>query len=198
MSKNTPDGLLNKIKTMLSVEPKVELKSLSLENEIEVLASSFEKGQDVFLKSAEGNTPLAIGTYLTADKKQELSILEEGKIDEVKELAEEEEPKAEGEYATKEDLMQVLEVVQELAKKVESMGTPEEEEMSAVKEGLSKLVEAVTELSKEVKTNKTALSSIKTPEVKLSKEEKAPAKYPMGVSIPATQRNIYRQFNANN
>lgn len=145
--------LLNKVKDVLGVqlsdEISVKLEEVKLENGTVIVAESFAKGESVFIKSEDDeNIALPIGDYELEDGRK-LIVSEEGLIDSIGEVKEEEveakedaeskeevEVQAEEEevvleYVTKEEFASALEeikgMIQELSKNELSEETPKEE-----------------------------------------------------------------------
>tara|TARA_R110002050_G_scaffold66786_3_gene144721 strand:+ start:7640 stop:8254 length:615 start_codon:yes stop_codon:yes gene_type:complete len=145
--------LLNKVKDVLgaqlSDEISVKLEEVKLENGTVIVAESFAKGESVFIKSEDDeNIALPIGDYELEDGRK-LIVSEEGLIDSIGEVKEEEveakedteskeevEVQAEEEevvleYVTKEEFASALEeikgMIQELSKNELSEETPKEE-----------------------------------------------------------------------
>ena len=72
--------MLSKIKSLLGEE--VKLAEVKLENGTILEAESFEKGNEVFIKTEDERVALPVGEYLMEDGKT-LTIIEEGIIDEI-------------------------------------------------------------------------------------------------------------------
>jgi hypothetical protein len=91
---------------------------MKLENGTVLEAESFESGAEVFIVNEEDRIPVPMGEYEMEDGKI-LIIEEDGIISEIKEEAEEEEveveieaEKEEMEYATKQELAEVKEMIE--------------------------------------------------------------------------------------
>ena len=69
--------MLNKIKTLLNLE--VKLEEMKLENGTIVEADSFEKGKEIFIKTDDERVAMPVGEYIFADGKL-LVVEEEGII----------------------------------------------------------------------------------------------------------------------
>ena len=148
--------MLNKIKTFLGEETadivkdveqsqeKVELATAKLENGTVLEAEAFEAGQEVFIITEDEKVALPVGDYTLEDGKM-LVVSEEGVIAEIKDVeeapAEEEAESEDLGYVTKEELAEVVSMIEEIKSMIES-----KEEMSEETE-----VELSEELPKEVK-----------------------------------------------
>ena len=163
--------MLNKVKEVLGVElseelVKVKLAQAELENGAIIESENFESGAEVFIVTEDEKVALPVGEYKLIDG-ETLIVEEEGIISSIGavEEAPEEEVEAEKEdemgYATKEELQEVKEMVEEikailLPKKEEEMAedtvaenSVKSEETStktvyAEKEELSEPVQKVT------------------------------------------------------
>lgn len=165
--KNT--DVLSQLKTLLGME--VKLEEMELSNGTVIEAEKFEKGQEVFIKTEDEKVALPEGIYDLADGKK-LIVVEEGLIDEIKSeteedmnnqenavLEEEKDEKQEMQYATKEELGEVKEMVEEIKAMIEAEHTPDHnEEMS--KEVVAEEVKAEQEELKE-ELSKPAAQAIK-------------------------------------
>mgnify|MGYP003625346397 FL=1 len=94
--------MLNKIKTLLNLE--VKLEESKLENGTIVEADSFEKGKEIFIKTDDEKVAMPVGEYVLEDGRL-LVVEEEGLIADVREVsdevpAKEEEEKEEDEEIT--------------------------------------------------------------------------------------------------
>jgi len=78
--------MLNKIKTLLNIE--VKLEEQKLENGTVVEAESFEKGKEIFIKSDDERVALPVGEYILEDSRL-LVVEEEGLITDVREVSDE-------------------------------------------------------------------------------------------------------------
>ena len=162
--------MLSKIKSLLGEE--VKLAEVKLENGTILEAESFEKGNEVFIKTEDERVALPVGEYLMEDGKT-LTIIEEGIIDEimVKEQEEveavqaaehEEEKKEKLEYVTKDELKKEMDnLAVELKEHIKKlMEHKKEEKMSEeVKEELSAAVEPIAHNPEEVSKKKINLLS---------------------------------------
>ena len=149
--------MLNKIKTYLGEDTadivndveqsqeKVELATAKLDNGTVLEAEAFEAGNEIFIVTEDDKVALPVGDYTMEDGKM-LVVAEEGIIAEIKDLDEapaEDEVEAEEElgYVTKEELAEVVSMIEEIKAMIEK-----KEEMSEEKE-----VELSEELPEEVK-----------------------------------------------
>ena len=144
--------MLNKIKTFLgeettdiveNIEEKVELAQAKLENGTVLEAEAFEAGNEIFIVSEDERVAVPVGEYQMEDGKI-LVVTEEGLRGEIKDATEEVEEEVEAEdlgYVTKEELAEVVSMIEEIKAMIEK-----KEEMSEEKE-----VELSEELPTEVK-----------------------------------------------
>tara|TARA_Y100000385_G_C12919259_1_gene561818 strand:+ start:76 stop:654 length:579 start_codon:yes stop_codon:yes gene_type:complete len=146
--------MLNKIKETLGVElteetKEVELAQATLENGTVIEAESMAEGQEVFIVTEDEKVALPVGEY-TLEDGTILKVAEEGIIASIgeQEAAEEpaeeelaEEEKEEMNYATKEELAEVKDMIEEIKAMIK-----DKEEMSS-DEALEQEVEVKEELS---------------------------------------------------
>lgn len=158
--------ILSKAKELLSVEVKaeevaVELAQATLENGTVIKAEEMVAGKEVFIVTDDEKVALPVGDYKLEDG-QTLIVEEEGIIASIGEAQEEEveaeeveteleEEKEEMEYATKAELSEIREMVEE----IKSMLEPKEE-MSAEE----KAEEAVEDIVEEVKEELSAIEKV--------------------------------------
>ena len=133
---NTND-MISKIKEVLNLSEEVKLEQLKLENGTVLEAESFKSGEEVFIVTEDEKVAMPIGEYELEDSRI-LKVEEEGLIAELKDKDKEEEEedkkedkkedeeKEEMKYATKEELAEVKEMIEE----IKAMLKPKEE-MSA-------------------------------------------------------------------
>jgi len=118
---NTND-MISKIKEVVGLSEEVKLEQQTLENGAILEAESFEAGQEVFIVSEDEKIAVPVGEYQMEDGRI-LVVAEEGLIAEIK--AEEEEAEEEVEeveakdeeeemYATKRELAEVKEMIEEI------------------------------------------------------------------------------------
>jgi hypothetical protein len=162
--------MLNQIKTLLNME--VKLEETKLENGTVITAESFEKGKEIFIVTDDEKVAMPVGEYLLEDGRL-VVVEEEGTIADVREVSDEvpakeeaaeeetedlgedkEEKKEEMGYATKEELAEVKNMIEE----IKAMLEPKEEmsndtqaplKSRTVKEEFSEDLKEVTEQVKE-------------------------------------------------
>jgi hypothetical protein len=175
--------ILNQVKTLLGVE--IKLEKMKLENGTILEAESFASGNEVFIVTEDEKVALPIGDYLLEDGNT-LIVEEEGLIKEIKssedtkddsekedsekeevDAAEDDSEKDEIIYATKEELENVVKMIEEMK--------------SLIKAEAKK--EAVEELSKEYSFTEDV-----APE--LSKELSAPAAKPFNTNAEISKREV--------
>lgn len=144
--------MLNSIKQVLGME--VKLEQQTLENGTIIEAEIFEVGQEVFIISDDEKVAVPAGEYQLEDGRI-LVVNEGGEIAEIGAKEKEEveakdeekdEEKQEMGYATKEELAEVKEMIEE----IKAMLEPKEEMSEEPKEELSKEVEQVEVVAEEV------------------------------------------------
>ena len=140
--------MLNSIKQVLGIE--VKLEQQTLENGTIIEAEIFEVGQEVFIITDDEKVAVPAGEYQLEDGRI-LVVNESGEIAEIGAKEEEEveakdEEKQEMGYATKEELAEVKEMIEE----IKAMLEPKEEMSEEPKEELSKEVEQVEVVAEEV------------------------------------------------
>lgn len=134
------NDMLTQVKELLGMEveaEKVELAQMTLENGTILEAEAFEAGAEVFIVTEDERVALPVGEYELEDGNV-LVVTEEGIIAEIKsaeaeaeeaaeeEVEAEEEEKVEAEYVTKEELAEVVSMIEEIKSMIEP-----KEEMSA-------------------------------------------------------------------
>ena len=149
--------MLNKIRTYLGeeitdVQEKVELAQAKLENGTVLEAEAFEAGNEIFIVSEDEKVAVPVGEYEMEDGKI-LVVAEEGLIEEIKDAESEEEAEQEDlGYVTKEELAEVVSMIEEIKAMIEK------------KEDMSKEVETTnveeTELSEDLKLSEPAAEPI--------------------------------------
>lgn len=149
--------ILDKAKELLSIETQVEevkLAQATLENGTIIEAESMEAGKEVFIVTEDERVALPVGEYTLEDGK--ILVIEEegiiasiGEAEAVEEAPEEEveaaleDNKEEMEYATKQELSEIREMVEEIKAMIS-----DKEEMSAdtqAEEAVENIVEEVRE-----------------------------------------------------
>jgi hypothetical protein len=116
--------VIEKIKDVLNLNEEVKLEQAKLDNGTVIEADSFESGVEVFIVTEDEKVALPIGEYVLEDGKI-LVVAEEGLISEIKDAeaeeveeveeveAAEEEEESLG-YATKEELAEVKDMIEEI------------------------------------------------------------------------------------
>lgn len=147
--------ILNKVRTLLGLE--VKLETMLLSDGVSMLeADAFEAGQPVFiLTEDEQRIPLPIGEYELEDMRI-LVVIEEGVIAEVREAAE-----------VEEEVVEETPAVEEEVEATTETATPKKTIESIVKESFFSEIELLKKENEELK----AKLSAQTPEVA---EEVAP------------------------
>jgi hypothetical protein len=118
--------VIEKIKDVLNLNEEVKLEQAKLDNGTVIEADSFESGVEVFIVTEDEKVALPIGGYTLEDGKL-LVVAEEGVIAEIKDAEAEEETEEEVEeveaaeeeeeslgYATKEELAEVKDMIEEI------------------------------------------------------------------------------------
>ena len=123
--------MISKIKEVVGLSEEIKLEQQTLENGTILEAESFEAGQEIFIVTEDEKVAVPVGEYQMEDGRI-LVVAEEGLIAEIKaeeEEAEEEEVEAKEEekeemgYATKQELAEVKEMIEE----IKAMLEPKEE-----------------------------------------------------------------------
>ena len=125
---NTND-MISKIKEVLNLSEEVKLEQQTLENGTVLEAEAFEAGNEIFIVTEDEKVAVPVGEYEMEDGRI-LVVAEEGLIAEIK-TGEEEEVEVEAKedkeekmgYATKEELAEVKEMIEE----IKAMLEPKEE-----------------------------------------------------------------------
>jgi hypothetical protein len=115
------NNVIEKIKDVLNLNEEVKLEQQALDNGTVLEADAFEADNEVFIVTEDERVALPVGEYQLEDGRI-LVVTEEGIISEVKEAGEEEveeveaeeEEKEEMAYATKEELAEVKEMIEEI------------------------------------------------------------------------------------
>lgn len=122
------NNVIEKIKDVLNLNEEVKLEQAKLDNGTVIEADSFESGVEVFIVTEDEKVALPVGDYILEDGKI-LVVAEEGVISEIKDAEAEEETEeveeveeveaAEEEeeslgYATKEELAEVKDMIEEI------------------------------------------------------------------------------------
>jgi len=118
--------VIEQIKNVLNLNEEVKLEQAKLDNGTVIEADSFESGVEVFIVTEDEKVALPVGDYILEDGKI-LVVAEEGIISEIKDAEAEEETEEEVEeveaaeeeeeslgYATKEELAEVKDMIEEI------------------------------------------------------------------------------------
>jgi ribosomal protein L30/L7E len=149
--------MLNKVKELVGVEASQEVKlaQATLENGTVIVSEEFAQGSEVFIVTDDEKVALPVGEYSLEDGEM-LKVEEEGIIASIgaaEEAPEEEVEAAEEEemgYATKQDLAEVKEMIEEIKSMIEPKEEMSEEvSEEEVKEELNEEVKEEVELSAE-------------------------------------------------
>ena len=144
---NAENRILNKVKTLLGME--VKLEQMKLDNGAVIEADAFEVGAEVFVVAEDERVALPIGDYVMEDGKS-LKVAEEGIIAEIGEATEEEEAPASEASVEEEELATEKTNPKKIVKSIsEEMFFSEIEKLRDEIKGLKlSKVEEVVELSK--------------------------------------------------
>lgn len=142
--------VIEQIKNVLNLNEEVKLEQAKLDNGTVIEADSFESGVEVFIVTEDEKVALPVGDYTLEDGKL-LVVAEEGVISEIKDAeAEEENEEVEeveaageeekefSEYATKEELAEVKDMIEEIKAMLEPKEDLSEEVGNLLTEELSK------------------------------------------------------------
>ena len=161
------NNVIEKIKDVLNLNEEVKLEQQALENGTVLEADSFEADNEVFIVTEDERVAVPVGEYQLEDGRI-LVVAEEGIISEVKEAGKEEEVEEEVEaeeddkvYATKEELAEVKEMIEEIKAMLEPKEDLSSEDLgNLITEELSK--HELSEVPQEVqeKLNEAAAEPI--------------------------------------
>lgn len=140
--------VIEQIKNVLNLNEEVKLEQMKLDNGTVIEADAFESGVEVFIVTEDEKVALPIGEYTMEDGKI-LVVAEEGVISEIKEAEAEEETEEEVEeveaaeeeemaYATKEELAEVKDMIEEIKAMLEPKEDLSEDLGNLLTEELSK------------------------------------------------------------
>ena len=142
--------VIEQIKNVLNLNEEVKLEQAKLDNGTVIEADSFESGVEVFIVTEDEKVALPVGDYTLEDGKL-LVVAEEGIISEIKDAEAEEETeeveeveaageeeKEFSEYATKEELAEVKDMIEEIKAMLEPKEDLSEEVGNLLTEELSK------------------------------------------------------------
>ena len=116
------NNVIEKIKDVLNLNEEVKLEQAKLDNGTVIEADAFESGVEVFIVTEDEKVALPVGEYALEDGKL-LVVAEEGIISEIKDAEAEEETEEVEEveaqeeemgYATKEELAEVKDMIEEI------------------------------------------------------------------------------------
>ena len=119
------NNVIEKIKDVLNLSEEVKLEQAKLDNGTVIEADTFESGVEVFIVTEDEKVALPVGEYALEDGKL-LVVTEDGIISEIKdaeaeeeteeveEVEAKEEEKKEMGYATKEELAEVKDMIEEI------------------------------------------------------------------------------------
>lgn len=167
--------ILSKAKELLSIETEVKLAQATLENGTIIEADEMAEGKEVFIVTDDEKVALPVGEYKLEDG-QVLIVEQEGIIASIGEAQEEEAPaeeeveaaeeeKEEMEYATKAELSEIREMVEE----IKSMLEPKEE-MSAEELAEVAVEDIVEEVKEELSAEEPVEKITHNPEASAKKE----------------------------
>jgi hypothetical protein len=141
--------VIEQIKNVLNLNEEVKLEQMKLDNGTVIEADSFESGVEVFIVTEDEKVALPVGEYTLEDGKL-LVVVEDGVISEIKEAEAEEEAEEETEeveaaeeeeslgYATKEELAEVKDMIEEIKAMLEPKEDLSEDLGNILTEELSK------------------------------------------------------------
>jgi len=161
---------LNKVKTLLGLE--IKLEQMKLDNGTVIEAEVFEPEYEVFIVSDEDRVALPVGEYILEDGKI-LIVSVEGIIGEIKEAEAEEEapaeePVTEPEMEAEKEIASPKKVIESISKEMFFS------EIEKLRNEILELKEQKQELSKDEQVKDVEVVS---EEVELSKEEAKPIKH---------------------
>jgi len=116
------NNVIEKIKDVLNLNEEVKLEQAKLDNGTVIEADTFESGVEVFIVTEDEKVALPVGDYTLEDGKL-LVVAEDGIISEIKDAEAEEETEEVEEveaqeeemgYATKEELAEVKDMIEEI------------------------------------------------------------------------------------
>ena len=148
--------MINSIKTLLNIE--VKLEEMKLENGTVVMADSFEKGKEIFIKTDDEKVAMPVGEYLLEDGRL-VVVEEEGIIADVREVSDE--------VPAKED-EEAKEITSDLK---DEEYEEEEKEMEEDKESEMAEVGDWEGMEKRIQNLEDAIADLKKDKVEASEEE---------------------------
>jgi hypothetical protein len=126
--------MISKIKDVLNLSEDVKLEQQKLENGTVLEADAFESGNEVFIVTEDEKVAVPVGEYELEDGRL-LVVAEEGLISEIKEAGEE----VEEETPTEEEEVEASEDVALEEEKEEELGYATKEELAEVKEMIEEI-----------------------------------------------------------
>ncbi len=158
--------MLNQIKTLLNIE--VKLEDMKLENGTVVTAESFEKGKEIFIVTDDERVAMPVGEYLLEDGKL-IVVEEEGTIADVREVSDE--VPAKEEATEEEEITSDLAEEEEKEEEKEEMGYATKEELAEVRNMIDE-IKAMLEPKEEMSNDVQAPLKSRTVKEEFSAEEK--------------------------
>jgi hypothetical protein len=134
--------MLNKIKTLLDIE--VKLEEMKLENGTLIESESFEKGKEIFIKTDDEKVAMPVGEYILEDGKL-LVVEEEGIIGDMRDVSDD--------VPQKED---------DSKEETEDLGYKDDEEKKMRDDGKEAAVDDWSGMEKRIKNLEDAISDIKS------------------------------------
>ena len=177
--------MLDQIKTLLNIE--VKLEEMKLENGTIVSAESFEKGKEIFIVTDDEKVAMPVGEYLLEDGRL-VVVEEEGKIADVREVSDEvpEKETEEGKEITSDLAEEVEEEVEQEEEAAEELGYATKEELAEVKDMIDE-IKAMLEPKEEMSSDSQPLKS-RTVKEEFSEAASKPIKHnPEGTSSNKTK-----------
>jgi len=148
--------MLNKIKTLLNLE--VKLEEAKLENGTVVEAEKFEKGSEIFIKTDDERVAMPVGEYILEDGKL-LVVEEEGVIADMRDPSDGVPAKEDAEKEEDEDMKK--EETEDLGYKKKDEEEMEEEDESR-DDGKEASVDDWSGMEKRIKNLEDAISDLKS------------------------------------
>jgi hypothetical protein len=156
--------MLNQIKTLLNIE--VKLEETKLENGTIVSAESFEKGKEIFIVTDDEKVAMPVGEYLLEDGRL-VVVEEEGVIGDVREVSDE--VPAKEEASEEEEITEDLAEEEEKEEEKEEMGYATKEELAEVRNMIDE-IKAMLEPKEEMSTETQAPLKSRTVKEEFSEE----------------------------
>jgi hypothetical protein len=149
--------MLDQIKTLLNIE--VKLEEMKLENGTIVSAESFEKDKEIFIVTDDEKVAMPVGEYLLEDGRL-VVVEEEGRIADVREVSDEvpEKETEEGEEITSDLAEEVEEEIEQEEEEAEELGYATKEELAEVKDMIDE-IKAMLDPKEEMSSDSQPLKS---------------------------------------